>query len=974
MSAAIVINDGTNPPVTGSVDLDVSFLATAFTLSNFNDSAVLGWQWTLLDKPIGSAASLTTPTLATTQITPDIEGTYLFRLQTYTDVGRTILDDADEQLIGIRFATPRDWLIPAAGQTTQLGAGRGWANQVNELLRDARLTTDFNAIHDNIAAEISAITAKATPVAADVILIEDSAAGDVKKRITLGSIDHDALTNFVAAEHIDWTQPGAGTIHTDNYIEGMADADAIHDNVASEISAITAKATPVAGDFLIIEDSAAANVKKSITLGSIDHDALTNFLAAEHVDWAGASAGTIHATNYIAGGAGTDTTAIHDDTAGEINAVTLKGTPVAADVILIEDSAAGFAKKRTTLTDLLTVAAHPDPHLLGDGAVGAPTYSFSSASNTGGWLTGGGRYQISHLGEVVLDTGIHDLPDASGVLDLAKFEFDATAQATGGDGWRALVVNMAGAGFGSGIRNLLDLQVAGTTLWSISNSGRTYASNGTLAAPSYSFIGQTGYGLWSEGSGNLVLNGNSSFKYYLGGTHRITHSVTNFAPNTDSAVDLGVSPQHWRDVYADTLQMDNGTAALPSHSFDSAPNTGLSYSTTGGPTLVASVEGAAAMSIRRVLDAATTAETAFDLAFTVNKAENDLGWTGLKLNATITNDDSTAVNRIADFQVNSVTAIEFEYVQAITSPSIKLYDPTATNDDTAQITTYGITYGGSDNDFSVSGFTAAVDTAGKGANYFGAAGGAASATVGGAGGRVDVKSGIGGAAASTFNGGAGGVLTLQAEDGGSVTGSGTGGVGGHLHVIAGKGGSFATAGGGEFGFGGNVYVKGGEGASETPGTPIAGSGGGVLIDAGEGGASGADGNISIGTLQALEILSGNTTNRDTMWRHRGPFTYIPKQTETSATTLSVDDGDDGTEFYHTNTASCTVTVDQGVAGTRTKHVAMDASNTVTFAAGSGVSLRRPATFTLVSNEQYSTMYLYWRTATEVFLEGDLGIA
>jgi hypothetical protein len=48
-----------------------------------------------------------------------------------------------------------------------------------------------------------------------------------------------------------------------------ADSTAIHDNIASEISAITAKATPVAGDFLIIEDSAAANVKKSITIADL---------------------------------------------------------------------------------------------------------------------------------------------------------------------------------------------------------------------------------------------------------------------------------------------------------------------------------------------------------------------------------------------------------------------------------------------------------------------------------------------------------------------------------------------------------------------------------------------------------------------------------------------------------------------------------------------------------------------------------
>jgi hypothetical protein len=47
------------------------------------------------------------------------------------------------------------------------------------------------------------------------------------------------------------------------------DADAIHDNVAGEIAAITAKATPVSGDFLVIEDSEASNAKKSITLADL---------------------------------------------------------------------------------------------------------------------------------------------------------------------------------------------------------------------------------------------------------------------------------------------------------------------------------------------------------------------------------------------------------------------------------------------------------------------------------------------------------------------------------------------------------------------------------------------------------------------------------------------------------------------------------------------------------------------------------
>jgi|GEM_PF-5547385 len=59
------------------------------------------------------------------------------------------------------------------------------------------------------------------------------------------------------------------------------------------------------------------------------------------------------------GGAGSDTTAIHDDTAGEISAITYKGSPVSGDILLIEDSAAGNAKKYTTVGDLPTGSTSP---------------------------------------------------------------------------------------------------------------------------------------------------------------------------------------------------------------------------------------------------------------------------------------------------------------------------------------------------------------------------------------------------------------------------------------------------------------------------------------------------------------------------------------------------------------------------------------------------------------------------------------
>lgn len=47
------------------------------------------------------------------------------------------------------------------------------------------------------------------------------------------------------------------------------DVDAIHDNVAAEISAIVEKVTPVSGDLILIEDSADSNNKKKIQIGNL---------------------------------------------------------------------------------------------------------------------------------------------------------------------------------------------------------------------------------------------------------------------------------------------------------------------------------------------------------------------------------------------------------------------------------------------------------------------------------------------------------------------------------------------------------------------------------------------------------------------------------------------------------------------------------------------------------------------------------
>ncbi len=58
-------------------------------------------------------------------------------------------------------------------------------------------TTDAAAIHTNQAGEIAALTAKATPVSADLLIIEDSEASNVKKKVQVGSLGGGTTTNLM---------------------------------------------------------------------------------------------------------------------------------------------------------------------------------------------------------------------------------------------------------------------------------------------------------------------------------------------------------------------------------------------------------------------------------------------------------------------------------------------------------------------------------------------------------------------------------------------------------------------------------------------------------------------------------------------------------------------------------------------------------------------------------------------------------
>jgi hypothetical protein len=245
---------------------------------------------------------------------------------------------------------------------------------------------DGDAIHDNVSGEINAVASKGTPTTSDLLLIEDAAASNAKKKVTIGSLpaatpaahdlggsehNQDTLANLNAkisdATLREWEDDlgGSPQVHASNVPDG-ADATAIHDNVAGEINAVASKGTPTTSDLLLIEDAAASNAKKKITIGSLpaatpaahalggsahSSDTLANLNAkisdATLREWEDDLGGSpqVHANNVPDGA---DATAIHDNVAGEINAMSA-ATPAGGDIIVIEDASDSYGKKKASL-------------------------------------------------------------------------------------------------------------------------------------------------------------------------------------------------------------------------------------------------------------------------------------------------------------------------------------------------------------------------------------------------------------------------------------------------------------------------------------------------------------------------------------------------------------------------------------------------------------------------------------------------
>ncbi len=150
-----------------------------------------------------------------------------------------------------------------------------------------------------VALSISSLVADATPLAADLFVFFDAVAA-VHKKVTLTQflavIDHDALLNFVANEHIDHSAvsviagtalTGGGTIAANRTLN-VDETAIVHDNLSGFVAnehIDHSTVSVIAGTALTGGGTIAATRTLNVDVAAIDHDALLNFVANEHLDW-----------------------------------------------------------------------------------------------------------------------------------------------------------------------------------------------------------------------------------------------------------------------------------------------------------------------------------------------------------------------------------------------------------------------------------------------------------------------------------------------------------------------------------------------------------------------------------------------------------------------------------------------------------------------------------------------------------------
>ena len=216
-----------------------------------------------------------------------------------------------------------------------------------------------------------------TPASDDKVLIQDTSDSNNLKYVDFSDFGTGSGTGDITGVTITTDSGGASKAEETS---GSADFSILGSNgvgVTNSGTTITATAVP----------------------GEIDHDSLNNFVAAEHVDWAGSSAGTIHSTNIPTLNQNTTGSAATLTTPRAINGVNFDGsapiTVTAAGSTLSDTvpvskggtNATSFADKSVIITQdsgtdtLAAVAMSTNGQILIGGTSGPAVSTLTAGSN-----------------------------------------------------------------------------------------------------------------------------------------------------------------------------------------------------------------------------------------------------------------------------------------------------------------------------------------------------------------------------------------------------------------------------------------------------------------------------------------------------------------------------------------------------------------------------------------------------------------
>jgi hypothetical protein len=305
---------------------------TNVTLAELNDGADEDVEISAADPTVEVSADDTTP--------GDLEA----KIVAGTDISiATLNPGANEQLEISYSGTPTDELVKVTANDTTPDY------LLNKLAAGTNVTiTELND-GANEDAEISAAD-PTVKVSAD-----DTTAGDLEAKIVAGTGISITTLNPAADEDLEISVTGTLTDELVKVSANDTTAGYLSQKVVAGARITINELNDGFDEDLEIVADVQTDPTVSVTSNDTTPDYLLNKLAAgSNISITELNDGLNEDAQIAVTGtrAGFDSTAIHDNVANEINAITGKATPVAADRLVIEDSAAAWAKKSIALADL----------------------------------------------------------------------------------------------------------------------------------------------------------------------------------------------------------------------------------------------------------------------------------------------------------------------------------------------------------------------------------------------------------------------------------------------------------------------------------------------------------------------------------------------------------------------------------------------------------------------------------------------